>query len=87
MRRKCGKDVQRGKRGERAPDDGDFQDRLGPAAQIGGVPECDPLANEINRGRADNVKSIQGAKTVTTARVLDATVTTVDSHFGQAAYH
>jgi Mce-associated membrane protein len=43
-----------------------------------------PLADEINRGREDNVKSIQDAKTVTTARVLDAAVTKVDSAAGQA---
>lgn len=43
-----------------------------------------PLAEEIKKSREDNVRSIRDAKTVTKAKVLDASVTKLDSAKGQA---
>lgn len=42
------------------------------------------LAEGINKGRADDTKRIQDAKTVTSARVLGSAVTEVDSQAGKA---
>ena len=43
-----------------------------------------PLREEVERGRAENAKRIQEAKSVTTAEVVDAAVTTLDERAGKA---